>query len=360
MTTVAGDDPTPWNLLHDGSIVRLERDLADQVSVWVDAPYVRARFSDGGTLFRLRLAACTEFTYTPFDEPPIIELAAIASSEPSLVEAQLDDGDILVWGSAGSLRMRYTSLVLELDTGTPIPIEELRRVVRSCWDEWRAHWAPTLAHSTIRTVLEGQPLRGALPALLEAWRAERTSELAKAIEIIDERTRGPAPVRLDGPDPFAAWCATWSTEPGAALAELARGVQASHVDAQAGSVVWAGLTRCLGALRDADPDPRIGRAIEEALESPIDARFRIDQVHPMTSFARPDDEPRFPDHALALLELHADGGTAARLDARADRLRGNAPELSDHLDDLATKLRARYSQDRVLSDEVAAALRSRS
>ena len=359
MTTVAGDDPTPWNLLHDGSIVALERDLADQVSVWVDVPYVRARFSDGGTLFRLRLAACTEFTYTPYDEPPITELAAIASSEPSLVEAHLDGDDILVWGSAGSLRMRYTSLELELDTGMPIPLEELRRVVRSYWDEWRARWAPTLAHSTIRTVIEGQPLREARLALLEAWRAERTSELAKAIAIIDERTRGAAPVRLEGPDPFAAWCATWSTEPGAALAELARGVQVSHVNAS-DAARWAGLTRCLGALRDAEPDPRIGRAIEQALESPIGARFRFDQVHHMTSFAKPDDEPHFADHALALLELHADAGTAARLDARADHLRGDAPELSDHLDDLATKLRARYSQDRVLSDEVAAALRSRS
>ena len=127
---IAGDDPTPWNLLRDGTIVRLERDVADTVTAWIDAPYVRARFPDGGSLFQLRLTACAELTYTPYDEPPITELAAIASSEPSLVEAKLDRGTIVVSVSAGALRVRYTSLVLELDTGTPVALEDLRRVVR--------------------------------------------------------------------------------------------------------------------------------------------------------------------------------------------------------------------------------------
>jgi len=134
---LAGDDLTPWNLLHDGTIVRIERDLADTVTVWIDVPYVRARFGDGGTLFRFRLLRCVELVYTPLDEPPISDLLMIASSEPSILDARPEAGVVVVHGNAGTLRLRYDSLALELDTGTAVPLDELRRVVRACWDEWQ-------------------------------------------------------------------------------------------------------------------------------------------------------------------------------------------------------------------------------
>jgi len=122
---IAGDDPTPWNLLRDGTIVRIERSVTDEVTVWIDVPYLRARFPDGGTLFRFRLAECSEVTYTPFDEPPITELAAIESSEPSIAFASREGDAIVVAGSAGTLRVRYAGLALELDTGTAVSLEDL-------------------------------------------------------------------------------------------------------------------------------------------------------------------------------------------------------------------------------------------
>jgi hypothetical protein len=372
---IPGTDPTPWNLLHDGTIVRLERDLADEVSVWIDAPYVRARFPDGGTLFRFRLAACAELDYQPHDEPSITELAAIASSEPDIREAVARRDGIVVFGSAGSLLASYASLALELDTGTPLAIDELRRVVRAYWDEWRTRSAPVIAHPAIRAVLDGRPLRAALPDLLAAWRLERTSELAKAIVIVDERTRGATPARLGGPETCDAWCATWATEPGAALAELARRAWAcwaellapdadySAVEA-AQATLWTGLARCAGALRSAAPDPRIGRALEDTFDSPSNNWFRIDQVHhAIGSFPKPNDDPSFADHALALLELHADAGTANRLYEQVNRLLieadCNTAELAARLRELAARLAARYPDDTKLADEIAMGLRSR-
>ncbi|MCX5741003.1 MAG: hypothetical protein NT062_00730 [Proteobacteria bacterium] len=136
--TLAASDERPWRFLHDGTIVRLERDLADEVSVWVDCAFVRARLAEDGALFRLRLAGCTRFEYTPYDEPPLTELAAIASSEPAIAVATFADDTMTVWGGAGVLRMTYASLRLELDTGRPLPIDVLARAVRDYWDAWRA------------------------------------------------------------------------------------------------------------------------------------------------------------------------------------------------------------------------------
>ncbi|MEO8700700.1 MAG: hypothetical protein ABI867_11685 [Kofleriaceae bacterium] len=139
---IAGDDTLPWDLLHDGTIVQVERDLADTVTVWIECGFIRVRFADGGKRFVLRLAACTKFEYTPYDEPPISELAAIAASEPSINQGSYETGEIHVWGGAGVIRARYASLELELDTGRTLPIEELEQAVRAYWDDWRKLTAP--------------------------------------------------------------------------------------------------------------------------------------------------------------------------------------------------------------------------
>jgi hypothetical protein len=132
-------DPEPWNLLHDGTIVGLERDLADTVTVAIECTYLRVRFPDGGTRFVLALAECRELVYTPYDEPPIEELAAIADSEPAIAEAKLEDGVLRVWGGAGEFRMVYRDATLALDT-RPLDIADLRAVVEAYWREWREHW----------------------------------------------------------------------------------------------------------------------------------------------------------------------------------------------------------------------------
>ncbi|HEU0031681.1 MAG TPA: hypothetical protein VFQ53_13670 [Kofleriaceae bacterium] len=135
---IAGDDPTPWNLLHDATIVGLERDVVDTVTVKIDVPYIRDRFADGGTLFAFALVDCRELTYTPLDEPTLRELSEIASSEPTIGEATVEDGAIVIAGTAGTLRVRYRELGLALDTGRPLALDELERAVRAYWDEWNA------------------------------------------------------------------------------------------------------------------------------------------------------------------------------------------------------------------------------
>ena len=117
----------PWSLFEDGTIVRLERDLADTVRVWVDAARLRSQFGDGGTLFVIRLARCEVFRYTPLDEPPLDELAAIAASEPTILAAEPAGDDVAIRGSAGTLVVRYASFAIELDTGRELAIVELER-----------------------------------------------------------------------------------------------------------------------------------------------------------------------------------------------------------------------------------------
>jgi hypothetical protein len=124
---IAGTDPRPWQLLHDGLIVRAERDVADEISVWIRHGVLRtAVYPDGGTAFRFRLARCTSFVYTPYDEPPIAELAAIAASEPDLAVVEVHGAELHVFGGAGVIVARYATLAIELDTSDrAVTVDEL-------------------------------------------------------------------------------------------------------------------------------------------------------------------------------------------------------------------------------------------
>jgi hypothetical protein len=117
----------PWQLFEDATIVRLERDLGDTVRVWIDAPRLRSKFGDGGTLFVVRLTRCEHFRYTPLDEPPLDDLAAIAASEPTILAAEPTSDGVAIRGSAGTLTARYESFAIELDTGRELAVAELLR-----------------------------------------------------------------------------------------------------------------------------------------------------------------------------------------------------------------------------------------
>jgi hypothetical protein len=60
----------------------------------------------------------------------LYELDAIASSEPDIRSATSDRGGMIIHGGAGTLRVAYANLTIEL-AGTPIGLAELARVTRN-------------------------------------------------------------------------------------------------------------------------------------------------------------------------------------------------------------------------------------
>jgi hypothetical protein len=192
--------------------------------------------------------------------------------------------------------------------------------------------------------------RGArgVSALLEAWREERTSELADAIEILEP---------LDAVDDFVhriastRWNESWTYDE-AAYAARAKAFEP--------------FTREIARLRDHAPDPRIGRTVERAIRnSHSDNWFHADQVaHVIGRFPVPPGArtPSFADHAFALLETHGDAGTPAPLEALASDLMieagCNEAEMASRLRELAQKLRDEHPYDVKLDAATAERLRA--
>ena len=113
---IAGDDPAPWRLLADGTVVGIERE-GDVVAITVELRALRVR---------LLLAGCDGVKYAPHDEPMLYELEAIAASQPDIRDATVDHGALVVAGGAGALRLTYANLALEID-GAPVELADVAR-----------------------------------------------------------------------------------------------------------------------------------------------------------------------------------------------------------------------------------------
>ena len=117
---IGGDDPSPWKTLDGGTVVEILRDDGDVLRITVVLRSVRVA---------LLLAGCDGIRYQPHDEPEIYELEAIAASEPDIRDATVEHGAMAVIGGAGTLRLAYANLAIELD-GTRAELADLAKRLR--------------------------------------------------------------------------------------------------------------------------------------------------------------------------------------------------------------------------------------
>jgi hypothetical protein len=377
--------PEPWNLLHDGVIVGLER-KGDEALVAITAPHLRVRIDGTDGHVTLHLQGVEHLSFRPYsdrwDQADLEDASAIVEARPSIADAEIEGDALVVWGPSGSLRAIYRELAIELD-GQPIELAMLRDAAKSYWDEWRASHDVAGAHPLVREALRGAWTAAAMGPLLEAWRAERTSDLADAIEALD-RAIHPEPLPdVAEPGDLDGWRARFDRAPGRALDQLVRCAYATfdtledeepddrsrvgpwlEAVAARNAAWWDALAGALGTLADAPSDPRIGRAVVRMLRSPSDHWFRPDQVsHAAGPTPAPHDQPSFADHALARIDRDGDAGTPALLDHRAEAISveadSNGAEMASALRTLAEELRRRHPRDRPLSESARTALANR-
>jgi hypothetical protein len=130
-------DSSLWNLLHDGSIERIDGSVPGDVSLFVSIGYLRNRFPGDGTGFVVLLSGCTHFAFQPYDESEISDLAAISALEPEILSAEPND-PLEICCVMGTLLVRYKSSVVSLDTGAPVALSELDAASEAYWREWSA------------------------------------------------------------------------------------------------------------------------------------------------------------------------------------------------------------------------------
>ena len=128
-------DPKLWNLLHDGGLDGISGVVPGDLTLSVSIRYLRSRFPGAGVGFNVALQQCTAFSYTPYDEPPVSDLAAIVAQDLEILGAEAGD-PLRIDCVTGTLQARYAAVRIELDTGGEVSIEALTTAARDYWREW--------------------------------------------------------------------------------------------------------------------------------------------------------------------------------------------------------------------------------
>jgi hypothetical protein len=103
----------------------------------VSAPHLATGF--GGDAFDLVLSGTRRLAYRPYSDrwdEPWVEGPALVQQMPELVEARLEQGELMVWGPLGVLAADYDALALAVN-GRPVSLDALRAAVAAYWDAWR-------------------------------------------------------------------------------------------------------------------------------------------------------------------------------------------------------------------------------
>jgi hypothetical protein len=131
---VPSSDAVPWNLLRNGVVTDVVRDRA-RATLVVNIPYLRVRFAQPGSRFRVEFLDCSLLEYAPYEGAVSSLASEIAQAHPNLLKAIRERDNIVVWGSAGALRLRYEHLAVRFDDGAPLAVAALDECARAYWEE---------------------------------------------------------------------------------------------------------------------------------------------------------------------------------------------------------------------------------
>ena len=123
-----------WNVLHDGTVDRVEGDVPGTVRLTVSCEYLRERYPDPGDRLVITLHGCTLVSYRPYDaDVATTEFVAISAASPGILSAAEPTE---VFGGDGVLRVEAAGFSLALDGGRAVTLDDLRGVAEAYWTEW--------------------------------------------------------------------------------------------------------------------------------------------------------------------------------------------------------------------------------
>ena len=136
-------DTELWELLHDGTIAKLDRMSSGELRITLEIEYVRQMFDGEGTSLFIYLTDCDVLRYEAYDGSiPIDDLEQLVREELSFICAREEDGQIKVSCGYGDVCLRYRTARVELDDERPITRYDLEDACSRYWEAFRNRNAP--------------------------------------------------------------------------------------------------------------------------------------------------------------------------------------------------------------------------
>ena len=134
-------NPSLWNLLHDATLAAVEGSVPGDLLLTIECDYIREMLPRTGAGFVVRLCGCSFFEFEPYDQPPYADLPAIGQLELEILSAEAGN-PLAICCTGGTLRLRYESAEIALDSGKAISLGELDRAAARYWRQWEQRNQP--------------------------------------------------------------------------------------------------------------------------------------------------------------------------------------------------------------------------
>ena len=124
-----------WNVLHDGSIERIDGAVPGELRVRVGIAYLTERLIPKADFLEVVLYGCRRFRLAHWETETVLrELDAIAALEPEILSTDSSAMPIEVATTIGMLGMDYDGMGLFRDDGARLEYKTLVDTAERYWD----------------------------------------------------------------------------------------------------------------------------------------------------------------------------------------------------------------------------------
>lgn len=124
-----------WNVLHDGEITAASQ-TPGTLTLFVNIPYLRRRFTPIGDSFVLKLSGVTEVRFVTFDGRPEALDEQLKDGSPEILRTESEGMPVVIHTTLGQLTLAFERIEITLDTGSHVTFQTLSEAAGAYWNEW--------------------------------------------------------------------------------------------------------------------------------------------------------------------------------------------------------------------------------
>jgi len=124
-----------WNILHDGEITVIEKNMDGLYIIFVNIPYLRKRISPLGDSIVLILSNVKKLLFKDLEGIESVLVDELESTNLHILYTESISMPILVETTAGTLILDYDKIDLKLDTGQSLEYEKVELICREYWNK---------------------------------------------------------------------------------------------------------------------------------------------------------------------------------------------------------------------------------
>lgn len=128
-----------WNVLHDGTILAIERGESQELCLRVEIAYLAGMLAAGCEEILVMLKGCSQFEFLHWEDGSTTsDILQISAYGTEILSTASEDVPAVVTTTFGELRLAFQEFKLSLPDGSTLSYERLCAVCEAYWSDFEA------------------------------------------------------------------------------------------------------------------------------------------------------------------------------------------------------------------------------